>query len=98
MSVTAGSMDLQRRPVHGKKYVWRVRRVTVHPAYLYTDFTSPDVAIYELAEPIPEFDGWIGKICLPSVFLEHYGQVAHIVGWGADNRTDSELLIKKESM
>ncbi|KAI1721825.1 trypsin domain-containing protein [Ditylenchus destructor] len=62
-------------------------KVFIHPHYDYHDFTSPDVAVYELANEL-KFGQAVRKICLPRRFKESYGQIAFIVGWGADTRTD----------
>src|SRR5438445_534931 len=76
VSITSGT-DL-----HSPRYEWKVKRVSVHPGYSFADFTSPDLAIFELNETIPKSDGWLEKICLPLTFNESPGQVAFVAGWG----------------
>uniref|UniRef100_A0A915ECW9 Peptidase S1 domain-containing protein n=1 Tax=Ditylenchus dipsaci TaxID=166011 RepID=A0A915ECW9_9BILA len=62
-------------------------KIFIHPAYDYHDFTTPDIAVFEMAGEF-RFSRTVRKICLPLAFREDDGQIAFTVGWGADKRTD----------
>ncbi|KAI1728730.1 trypsin domain-containing protein [Ditylenchus destructor] len=85
ISVIAGASNISSHSKERQRIP--VAKIFIHPLYDYHDFTSPDVAVYELANEL-KFGRAVRKICLPRRFKESYGQIAFIVGWGADTRTD----------
>lgn len=50
-----------------------------------------DIALVELAEPLPEFNEFIQPICLPKTYREEVerGHKAAIAGWGLTKRESS---------
>lgn len=67
------------RQTDGKRYL--LKKIIVHPEYIFTYITHSDVALLQLREDI-QFGDDVQPICLPSGREPAHGEHCHITGWG----------------